>query len=148
MDAMTKIWQPLEIIFSIWDTWVCTSLLAYCKSTSYPAASNSAFMFEPSWFHLCKSFVGIATPTSAPAPPAGFSAGASVLGASVSAGAAASVAAGAAVVGAAVVAAVSFEPPHPVISPAAIAIVIATARNLFFIIRTSSKSLVYLMVLF
>src|SRR5436190_18913259 len=70
IDAMTSSLAPLVIWFSIWLTWVGMSFSAYCRSTLYPRASSCFLRLSPSWIQRSEDFVGMVTPTRAPAAPA------------------------------------------------------------------------------
>jgi hypothetical protein len=71
MAATISSLAPLVIWFSIWLACVGMSSSAYCRSTLYPASSNAFLTLLPSLIHRSDDFVGIVTPTRAPAvsPP-------------------------------------------------------------------------------
>src|SRR4051812_22585890 len=67
IEAMTRSFAPLVIWFSIWLTCVGMSFSAYCRSTLYPSFSSADLMLSPSWIQRSDDFVGMVTPTRAPA---------------------------------------------------------------------------------
>src|SRR5688500_13072394 len=71
MAATISSLAPLVIWFSIWLACVGMSSSAYCRSTLYPASSSAFFTLLPSAIQRSDDFVGIVTPTRAPAvsPP-------------------------------------------------------------------------------